>query len=220
MVTVVFRTSLFRGHARPAMIQGVSVMAKSPKPSEPGPSAEPPETSSNTIEMILNQEMPATQGGAQKPVTETIRALSPEPAPARMAMPFRPTARPKVAMLTVCDDGKTDGEVIRIRSHRFIIGRTEGDLCIPIDGRISARHVEITLQTIGAVHHRWVVTDLQSTHGLFVRVSRTAPGRAGRVPGRQRALPVRRPPVRRRGDDRPWRQRAGLRADSWLGRCH
>ena len=75
-------------------------------------------------------------------------------------------------MLTVFDDGKTDGEVIRIRDHRFIIGRTEGDLCIPLDGRMSARHVEITHQVVGGLH-RWVVTDLQSTHGMFVRVSRT-----------------------------------------------
>jgi pSer/pThr/pTyr-binding forkhead associated (FHA) protein len=75
-------------------------------------------------------------------------------------------------MLTVCDDGKNDGEVIRIRTPRFVIGRTEGDLCIPFDGRISSRHVEITLQTIAGRHHRWVVTDLQSTHGMFVRVSR------------------------------------------------
>jgi pSer/pThr/pTyr-binding forkhead associated (FHA) protein len=76
-------------------------------------------------------------------------------------------------MLTVCDDGKLDGEVIRIRDSRFVIGRTEGDLKIPIDGRISSRHVEITLQTIGG-NRRWVVTDLQSTHGMFVRISRTA----------------------------------------------
>ena len=76
-------------------------------------------------------------------------------------------------MLTVFDDGKTDGELIRIRDHRFIIGRTEGDLCLPLDGRMSARHVEITHQLVGGLH-RWVVTDLQSTHGMFVRVSRTA----------------------------------------------
>ena len=88
------------------------------------------------------------------------------------AVPFRPTARPPVAMLTVFDDGKTDGEIIRIRDHRFIIGRTEGDFCIPLDGRISARHLEITHQLVGGLH-RWVVTDLQSTHGMFVRVSRT-----------------------------------------------
>jgi len=130
-------------------------------------------TSSKTIEMVVEEPMPGPQGAQPKPPTETIRVVHPEPAAARPAIPFRPMARPKVAMLTVCDDGKSDGEVIRIRGHRFIIGRTEGDLCIPIDGRISARHVEITLQTIGGVHHRWVITDLQSTHGLFVRVSRT-----------------------------------------------
>ena len=97
---------------------------------------------------------------------------APQPAAARSAVPFRPTVRPPVAVLTVFDDGKTDGEMIRIRDHRFIIGRTEGDLCIPLDGRISARHVEITHQVVGGLH-RWVVTDLQSTHGMFVRVSRT-----------------------------------------------
>jgi hypothetical protein len=88
------------------------------------------------------------------------------------ASPFRPTSRPPVAILTVYDDGKIEGEIIRIRDHRFVIGRTEGDLRIPLDGRMSARHVEITHQVVGGLH-RWVVTDLQSTHGLFLRVTRT-----------------------------------------------
>jgi hypothetical protein len=99
-------------------------------------------------------------------------ARAPQPADARSAVPFRPTARTPLAVLTVFDDGKTEGEIIRIRDHRFIIGRTEGDLRIPIDGRISARHVEITHQVVGGLH-RWVITDLQSTHGLYVRVSKT-----------------------------------------------
>ena len=101
-------------------------------------------------------------------------SLSAQPTPNEgpSATLFRPTVRPPVAVLTVYDDGKLDGEVIRIRDQRFVIGRTEGDLKIPIDGRISSRHVEITLQTVGGLH-RWVVTDLQSTHGMFVRVSRT-----------------------------------------------
>jgi pSer/pThr/pTyr-binding forkhead associated (FHA) protein len=146
-------------------------MARSTKRSQANPPDGPPETSSKPIGIVLVPPL-AAPDAAQNPGTEAGHAPPPAPAPARLAIPFRPLARPKVAVLTVCDDGKTDGEVIRIRSHRFIIGRTEGDLCIPIDGRISARHVEITLQTIG-VHHRWVVTDLQSTHGLFVRVSRT-----------------------------------------------
>jgi hypothetical protein len=43
----------------------------------------------------------------------------------RSATTFRPTVRPPVAMLMVFDDGKTDGELIRIRDHRFIIGRSD-----------------------------------------------------------------------------------------------
>jgi hypothetical protein len=99
--------------------------------------------------------------------------VSPHPAVARTASPYRPTARPVVPILTVFDDGKTDGETIRVRDARFVIGRNEGDLRFPLDGRMSSRHVEITHQVVGGVS-RWVVTDLQSTHGMFVRVSRTA----------------------------------------------
>src|SRR5690242_19786653 len=58
---------------------------------------------------------------------------APEPAPQRppspqvpAARPYRPTFRPPVALLTLCDDGERDGEVIRIRTDRFVIGRAEG----------------------------------------------------------------------------------------------
>jgi pSer/pThr/pTyr-binding forkhead associated (FHA) protein len=110
---------------------------------------------------------PAAPIGQPAPTTQDAAVP-----PARPVSPYRPTSRPPIALLTVCDDGRTDGEIIRIRDQKFTIGRTEGDLRIPIDGRISARHVEITLQATGGIH-RWVVTDLQSTHGMFVRVSRT-----------------------------------------------
>jgi pSer/pThr/pTyr-binding forkhead associated (FHA) protein len=102
----------------------------------------------------------------------------PAAAPIQTVSPYRPTSRPPFPVLTIFDDGKNEGEVVRIRDQRFVIGRTEGDLHIPLDSRISSRHVEITLQTLGAMH-RWVVTDLQSMHGMFVRVSRSVlPDRA------------------------------------------
>ena len=119
---------------------------------------------------------------------------APQAPATRTAVPFRPTVRPPVAVLTVFDDGKTDGEMIRIRDHRFIIGRTEGDFCVPLDGRDLMRHLEITHQLVGGLH-RWVVTDLQSTHGMFVQGQADAPVRQGRVPGRQRTLPLRCAPV-------------------------
>lgn len=65
-------------------------------------------------------------------------APAPQAAAVPSAVPYRPTVRPPMAILVVFDDGRTDGEIIRIRDHRFIIGRSEGDLVIPFDGRISA----------------------------------------------------------------------------------
>jgi hypothetical protein len=106
---------------------------------------------------------------SHKPTTPIVAA----PPPVRPTIAaYRPTLRPPMAMLTVCDDGKSDGEQFRLRDGRFVIGRTEGDLIIPHDGMISSRHVEITRQSISG-HQRWVITDLQSTNGLFVRISRT-----------------------------------------------
>jgi pSer/pThr/pTyr-binding forkhead associated (FHA) protein len=144
-----------------------------PQPTEPF--WNPPERQGTVIETDedLRQALLSGSTGRQAvPVPVPVPAAKPQPS-ARAGIPFRPTLRPGVPILTVCDDGKPEGEVIRIRSPRFVIGRTDGDLCIPIDGRMSARHVEITHQVIGG-RHRWVVTDLQSTHGLFVRVSKTA----------------------------------------------
>ncbi len=136
--------------------------------------ARPLQPSSGTVLETDDDIRQAQRSGlvpGQPPVAPT-GTTGPVAASGHAASLFRPTARPPIAMLTVFDDGRMDGEVIRIRSPRFVIGRTEGDLRIPIDARMSSRHIEITLQTVGGLH-RWVVTDLQSTHGMFVRVHRT-----------------------------------------------
>ena len=155
---------------------------------------------------------------ARRRAENTPRTPSPrKTSGGRSASPFRPTIRPPVAVLTVFDDGKTDGEVIRIRDYRFVIGRSEGDLRIPLDGRMSSRHVEITHQVVGGLH-RWVVTDLQSTHGLFVRVSKTAlADKAEFLVGNGRYR-FDAPQARRGRDGRLRRERAGPRLDPGLGR--
>ena len=84
---------------------------------------------------------------------------------------YRPTHRPPVPLLTVGDDGQNEGEVIRIRGLQFTIGRTEGDLQLAADEMVSARHAEIVCQQVGGTY-RWVVADLQSRNGLFLRVRR------------------------------------------------
>jgi pSer/pThr/pTyr-binding forkhead associated (FHA) protein len=82
---------------------------------------------------------------------------------------FRPTLRPPTPILTVCDDGSEDGELIRVRKDRFVIGRTEGDLIIPHDTQISGRHAELR-QSLVKEKHRWSLIDLHSTNGTYVRV--------------------------------------------------
>jgi pSer/pThr/pTyr-binding forkhead associated (FHA) protein len=85
---------------------------------------------------------------------------------------FRPKLRPSMALLVVCDDGAATGETFRLRGDRTIIGRADGDIRIPHDELMSARHVEITRIRVGD-GFSWTLTDLQSTNGTFARVSRT-----------------------------------------------
>ena len=91
---------------------------------------------------------------------------------------FRPSLRPPTAVLIVCDDGSEEGETIRIRKERFVIGRTEGDLTIGHDSQISSRHAELR-QVLVREKYRWILTDLKSTNGTYVRRA----GPAGTRPG-------------------------------------
>jgi pSer/pThr/pTyr-binding forkhead associated (FHA) protein len=75
-----------------------------------------------------------------------------------------------MALLCVHDDGSDDGELIRLRSERVVIGRGEGDVVIPHDNMMSGRHAELSRQ-LEEGRSRWFLTDLQSTNGTYVRVS-------------------------------------------------
>ena len=56
---------------------------------------------------------------------------------------FRPRQRPSMALLTIYDDGRDDGEEIRVRRESTVIGRGQGDVVIPHDDRMSGKHAEI-----------------------------------------------------------------------------
>jgi pSer/pThr/pTyr-binding forkhead associated (FHA) protein len=146
-------------------------MPPSSHSAQPPPDPERPGTLLETdddIRQALRSNPPgqlATAKAAQ-PAASTAR-------PTGSASPYRPTQRPPTALLTVFDDGKGEGEVLRLRADRFVIGRSEGDFLVPHDPQISARHLEITRHRVGE-QYRWVLTDLQTTNGLFIRVSRTA----------------------------------------------
>jgi hypothetical protein len=85
---------------------------------------------------------------------------------------YCPIVRPPMAVLTAFDDGKVDGEQFRLRGGRFVIGRTEGQLKLSHDNQVSSKHVEIFQKDVGG-RPCWVIVDLKSTNGLYVRVART-----------------------------------------------
>jgi pSer/pThr/pTyr-binding forkhead associated (FHA) protein len=82
---------------------------------------------------------------------------------------FRPLHRPPIALLCILDDGRDDGEWVRLRGDRVVIGRAEGDVIIPHDDMISGRHAELTRQQESG-RCRWYLTDLKSRNGTYVRV--------------------------------------------------
>jgi len=85
---------------------------------------------------------------------------------------YSPQRRPPTARLDVLDDGSiTTGQIIRIRKDEFTIGRKEGDLLIEHDLDISGRHATLKRLTEKG-QQRWMLQDLDSTNGTFIRVSR------------------------------------------------
>lgn len=85
------------------------------------------------------------------------------------AIVFRPRKRPPMAMLCILDDGRDDGEWVRLRNDLAIIGRAEGDVIIPHDAMMSSQHVRLA-RYLERGQYRWYLTDLQSTNGTYVRI--------------------------------------------------
>jgi pSer/pThr/pTyr-binding forkhead associated (FHA) protein len=92
------------------------------------------------------------------------------PDPAAEAPPsFRPRQRPPMALLTIYDDGRRDGETVRLRADSSVLGREHGEVVIPHDSRMSSRHAEIR-RALENGEWKWTLSDLGSTNGTFVRV--------------------------------------------------
>lgn len=83
------------------------------------------------------------------------------------AVPWVPRHRPPMALLHVVDDGRDDGETMRIRGDSLVIGRTMGGVSIPHDPALDEAHARIDrLPGDG-----WLLTDLGSGDGTWVRVT-------------------------------------------------
>src|SRR5437879_3446986 len=61
-----------------------------------------------------------------------------EPATEGDTVSFRPLRRPPMALLCTLDDGREEGQWLRVRGDRVVIGRGEGDIVIPHDSMLSS----------------------------------------------------------------------------------
>jgi hypothetical protein len=83
---------------------------------------------------------------------------------------FSPRRRPWYPQLVILDDHSSEeGEVIRLRRSAFTFGRSGCDFSFPAEGLMSGIHARISLQEISANHWEWVLDDLDSRNGVFVR---------------------------------------------------
>ena len=145
-----------------------------PKPARPQGKSKVPGW--NRSKRFARPSLPTVPGaGAAEPVPIAVTGAGKPAASGNQTQDagttaFRPTRRPPMATLCILDDGRDDGEWVRIRGDKLVIGRTEGDVCIPHDTMISSRHAEITRQAVQG-SYRWFLTDLQSTNGTYVRVA-------------------------------------------------
>jgi len=99
--------------------------------------------------------------------TTTQQRISPVRPAAGEAAPFRPRVRDPLALLHVVDDGREDGEVVRLRGERLVIGRSDGDVVVPHDISMSPRHAALERLAEGG----WRLVDLGSSGGTFVRAT-------------------------------------------------
>jgi pSer/pThr/pTyr-binding forkhead associated (FHA) protein len=86
---------------------------------------------------------------------------------------YRPQIRPLVPRLVILEDGESEtGETLWLRDPVTVIGRSEGAVRLAHDLLVSGRHAEI-VRDGAARPHRWLLRDLGSANGTFVRCSKT-----------------------------------------------
>jgi hypothetical protein len=97
--------------------------------------------------------------------------LGPPVQPGRPTAVYRPTARAPMAVIKLYHEGMRSFSHYPVMCDQFRIGRSEGDLVVSHDNRMSGRHAEIQRRADGD-KFRWFLVDLDSTNGTFVRADR------------------------------------------------
>jgi hypothetical protein len=108
----------------------------------------------------------------EQPATPVLPKASEECHTLEESVWFAPRRRPWYPRLIIVDDHSSDsGEIVRLRRDSLSIGRLDCDLTFPAEGLMSATHAKISFQETVPSHWDWVLEDLSSSNGVFVRLS-------------------------------------------------
>lgn len=133
------------------------------------PSAEGAQRGESSLPVKIPQRALRQPGGPIESTDGTVVEGGPrEPLPTAR---YRPSMRHPLGLLRVLDDDQQHAQTIRLRSSEFVIGREEGDLVLSHDMQVSARHAAI-LRIDEKLGSHWVLRDLQSANGVYLRVER------------------------------------------------
>src|SRR5437588_5592043 len=123
-------------------------MSPNQDPLSPDKSAEPPldgtrlESDDEIRQVIQARRARLAAQTQQQPLAAQSKAPAAAVATVE-AQAERPVQRPPIALLCILDDGKADGEWVRLRADATVIGRSEGDVRLPHDGLVSTRHAQV-----------------------------------------------------------------------------
>ena len=112
-----------------------------------------------------------TPSASRTPMDGSKASIPERPRTHVQATLFRPRKRPPVAKVQLMDDDLMGSEWVRLRADRTLFGRDCQAVSIPHDSEISQRHAQIRRVRRHGVY-QWVLEDLNSRNGTFVRVRR------------------------------------------------
>lgn len=126
------------------------------------------------IKPTLENRVPPLSGATR--LVAAVQPTMPDPS----GTSFRPVLRPPMAIAELLDDGVESGERFRLRLERTVFGRADCEITIPHDPQISSSHAAIERTRVDGEWH-WLLKDLNSTNGTFLRVARCSLGGSNTV---------------------------------------
>lgn len=165
----------------PPSLPAGPAMPRSPTPALPGRQAPTKVVEPVPTDPFESLRRTAMESPERPPLQEEPQPPHPAPQPKAArgkpesaqndgTVPCLATGIP-TAILWILDDGQRTGQSVRMRKFPFLIGRSQGHVCIPHDADIEPLHLEISWRDLDS-DPQILIRDLSTREGMFVRAVR------------------------------------------------